>query len=225
MTDATQVSRHTETQAPHPLRARVEEAEREVAEAQQALDVILEPNDDCAEGWRVSRAEDRLRETQLGLVGSDCPREWELREGGFAYDTVTANSVEEALEIARGNVDRSNYSECEGTIWIDVRITCEETGERESSSVTLEPDEPSCAKGEEHDWCSPHDLVGGLEENPGVHGHGGGVIITEVCRHCACKRVTDTWAPNPDTGEQGLRSVSYEEDAYTDEELTEVDWS
>jgi len=203
----------------------VEEAEREAAEAQQALDVILEPSDDCAEGWRVSRAEDHLREAQLELTGSDCPRQWELREEGFAYDTVTASSTEEAIEIARGNVDRSNYSECEGTIWIDVCVTCEETGESESAAVTLEPDEPACAAGEHHDWCSPHDLVGGLEENPGVHGHGGGVIITEVCRHCACKRVTDTWAQNRDTGEQGLRSVSYEEDAYTDEELAEVDWS
>ena len=45
-----------------------------------------------------------------------------------------------------------------------------------------------------------------------------------MCRHCACKRTTDTWAQNKETGEQGLRSVSYEEDAYTVEELDGIDW-
>ena len=63
-----------------------------------------------------------------------------------------------------------------------------------------------------------------MAEDPGVHGHGGGVLITEVCRHCGCKRTTDTWAQNPETGVDGLRSVSYEEDAYTAEELAEVEW-
>ncbi len=214
----------TTASSPNPLRKAVESAQAELDLAQQALDVIPEPSDDCAEGYRVSAAEDCLREAQLALVGSSCPRQWELREGGYAYDTITANSPEEALGVARGNVARSNYPDCEGTVWIDVRVRCEETGESDSDSVTLEPDAPYCADDHEHDWCSPHALVGGLEENPGVHGHGGGVIITEVCRHCGCKRVTDTWAQNPVTGEQGLRSVSYEEEAYTAEELTRVEW-
>jgi hypothetical protein len=54
-------------------------------------------------------------------------------------------------------------------------------------------------------------VVGGHRDNPGVFGHDGGVIIREVCRHCAAYRVTDTWAQNPATGEQGLESVTYEE--------------
>jgi hypothetical protein len=208
----------------HPLRAAVEAAATALTVAQEALDAIAEPADDCAEGHRVSEAEDRLREAQLALVGSDCPRQWELREDGYLYDEVTADSAEEALAIVRDNVDRSNYSDCTGTLWIDVKVTCEETGESDSDNVTLEPDEPSCGDGEEHDWRSPIELVGGCEENPGVYGHGGGVIITEVCRHCCCKRVTDTWAQNRDTGEQGLESVSYEEDAYTADELARVEW-
>lgn len=208
----------------HPLRAAVEEAEAALAVAQEALDAILEPADDCAEGHRVSEAEDRLRETQLALVGSGCPREWKLREGGYDYHTVTATSAEAALKIARDNVDRSYYPDCTGTLWIIVSVRCEETGETESGVATLDEDEPTCEAGHEHAWCSPHALVGGLEENPGVHGNGGGVIITEVCRHCGCKRTTDTWAQNPETGEQGLRSVEYEEDAYTAEELAAVEW-
>jgi hypothetical protein len=34
---------------------------------------------------------------------------------------------------------------------------------------------------------------------------------------CGCERTTDTWAQNPETGEQGLQSVSYEEGKYADE--------
>jgi hypothetical protein len=211
-----------ETETTHPLRAAVETAKAGLTIAQVAFDALAEPTDDCAEGHAVSEAEDRLRAAQLALVGSDCPRQWDLREGGYEYDEITAESAEEALEIARENVDRSNYSECKGTLWIDVRVSCEETGEDDSDTVTLDEDAPNCADGETHDWQSPHSLVGGLTENPGVHGHGGGVVIAEVCARCGCKRVTDTWAQNPETGEQGLHSVAYEEDAYTAEELRDA---
>lgn len=212
----------------HPLRAAVAKAAVELQFARDSLEAA-EANDDLCDvdrgadvrAWEaaVSTFEETLETVQRALAGSDCPRKWELREGGYPYDTVTATSPEAALEVARGNVDRSNYSDCKGTLWIDVRVACEETGETDSDSVTLHEEEPDCADDEVHDWRSPHSLVGGLEENPGVHGHGGGVIITEVCRHCGCKRVTDTWAQNRDTGEQGLESVEYEEDAYTSEEL------
>jgi hypothetical protein len=42
-------------------------------------------------------------------------------------------------------------------------------------------------------------------------GHGGGVIIREVCAHCGKYRVTDTWAQRMDTGAQGLEAVEYRE--------------
>ena len=42
-----------------------------------------------------------------------------------------------------------------------------------------------------------------------MYGHGGGVIITEVCRHCGRYQITDTWAQNPENGEQGLTSTEY----------------
>jgi hypothetical protein len=52
-------------------------------------------------------------------------------------------------------------------------------------------------------------LLGGLKESPGVVGHGGGVRITEVCRHCGVRRITDTWATNPCDGTQGYECVEY----------------
>jgi hypothetical protein len=137
--------------------------------------------------------------------------QWALREEGYEYETITADSADEALEIAKGNVDRSNYSEAEGTIWIDVRVRNTITGEEDCATVTLEPDAPNCEDGQDHDWCSPYSVLGGLKENPGVWGHGGGVIIKTVCAHCGCYCITDTWAQNPSNGEQGLESTTYED--------------
>ncbi len=89
--------------------------------------------------------------------------------------------------------------------------TLTEDGEwSETYTIRVDVAEPRCA-GAAHDWQAPYDVVGGIEENPGVWGHGGGVIITAVCAHCGMYRVTDTWAQRRDTGEQGLRSVTYRE--------------
>lgn len=77
-------------------------------------------------------------------------------------------------------------------------------------TVDIPGEEPSCKSGKEHEWERPHDIVGGLEENPGVHGHGGGVIIHEVCSHCGIHRHTDTWA---DDGRGGVcESITYSSD-------------
>lgn len=136
---------------------------------------------------------------------------WDLYEGsGYPYATITADSAEEALEEAKSNVDRSNYEGADGTLWIDVRVINQVTGEEATDTVTLDPDVPACADGHDHDWQSPCAVVGGIKDNPGVWGHGGGVIIREVCAHCGTYRVTDTWAQRMDTGEQGLTSVAYE---------------
>lgn len=80
--------------------------------------------------------------------------------------------------------------------------------DEDSHTITREPDEPGCSA-DAHDWRTPHAVVGGAKENPGCRGHGGGVIQTEVCAHCGAYMVTDTWAQDPQTGEQGLRSIEY----------------
>lgn len=75
---------------------------------------------------------------------------------------------------------------------------------------------PKCDKSR-HTWRRPWSIVGGLKENPGVHGKGGGVIITDVCITCGCARHTDTWA---DDGRGGVRrgnAVTYIEGQYADE--------
>ncbi len=77
-------------------------------------------------------------------------------------------------------------------------------------TLKLHPAAPDCAEGHEHDWQSPYEIVGGIRDNPGVWGHGGGVIYREVCAHCGAYKITDTWATRPDNGVQGLTSVCYE---------------
>jgi hypothetical protein len=84
----------------------------------------------------------------------------------------------------------------------------------EQITVVVPMPKPPCAPGEDHDWQSPYDIVGGCKENPGVWGHGGGVVINECCIHCGARKRTDTWAQSPVTGEQGIEEVTYERDVY-----------
>lgn len=201
-----------------------------VAEARDAYVLAKTAYDECEcempEGQRcvhynaMHDAEAVVDAACAALRDSDEPRDWILREEGYDYATIEAASAEEALEEARDNVDIANYPGFDGeartsTIWVSVNVRCEETDEEDSATVQCDPDEPEC-EGTAHDWQSPYDLLGGLKENPGVQGHGGGVVIEEVCMRCGCARITDTWAQNPETGEQGLEGVSYEPEKYAD---------
>lgn len=135
------------------------------------------------------------------------------------YDGMSAE------DAAQEYVNGGDWGDRDHTMWFTIytwREGIDENGEivrwdEDTHTITLDPDEPDCKDGQEHDWQSPHEILGGIEENPGVWCHGGGVIIREVCMHCGCERATDTWAQNPETGEQGLRSVAYTANKYADE--------
>lgn len=127
-------------------------------------------------------------------------------------------------EAANEYVATGEWGDITETVWFEILVTPvddddEETGEGEWIDVTLDPPLPPCAEGYEHEWKSPYSVLGGLRENPGVQGHGGGVIITEVCCHCGIYEITDNWAQNPDNGEQGLTSTSYR-----DADATSLAW-
>lgn len=130
-------------------------------------------------------------------------------------------TIEAAREAALEEGDASKWETSTETTWTDVQIIEAEDGYEDvvvdTVVVTTDPEEPDCTDDEDHDWQSPVDIVGGCEENPGVFGSGGGVHIHEVCLHCGCERIIDTWAQRRDTGEQGLRSVEYIEGKYADE--------
>lgn len=143
---------------------------------------------------------------------------WVADDGNAQIEFPDASDGEEA---AREYVDGGDWGDRSETVWIDVwawrrGFALDEDGDpveleidRERHTITLEAEEPECDAADGHDWQSPYEVLGGCRSNPGVFGKGGGVIITEVCAHCGCYRRTDTWATNPDTGEQGLRSLEY----------------
>lgn len=129
-----------------------------------------------------------------------------LCSDGYLNLTLLSTSPAAA---ARRYVDEGDFTAAESTIWIAVSVQAGE--ETEIIDVELHPAEPKCVKGQPHDWKAPYSVVGGLPESPGVFGNGPGITYTEVCRHCAAYRRGDTFATNPETGERGFRSITYDE--------------
>lgn len=129
----------------------------------------------------------------------------------------------QAEEWARGG--DWGVEEDQRYVYVDVRIY--EVGEGEDGehieelvdtvTVAIAPEEPDCTHEDGHDWQAPHEIVGGIESNPGVWGHGGGIIADECCMRCGCRRRTDTWAQRSDTGEQGLEEVTYQPGYYAEQ--------
>lgn len=66
-------------------------------------------------------------------------------------------------------------------------------------TIAIEPTEPKCEEGHEHNWIDQDD----------TRGHGGGITYSHKCEHCGAIKLTDTWAQNRATGEQGLDSTEY----------------
>lgn len=127
---------------------------------------------------------------------------------------------ESAYDAAREYVESGHWAEASSTFWVTVYSWPDGDKENgETFTIRVDPKEPKCIGNRSHDWVSPHSVVGGCRENPGVWGHGGGVVIMEICKHCARYRKTNTWDQNPDTGEQGLESVSF-----LDPDQGSIDW-
>lgn len=135
------------------------------------------------------------------------------------YDVDYEIEAETAEDAAQEYVDSGDWGERLRTSWVHVRVRTPDQDRRDGEEVrvTLDPDEPDCADEDGHDWQQPVEIVGGLQENPGVHGHGGGVRDTYVCVRCGCRRTYDTWAQDPENGEQGLDATEYEPECYAEE--------
>lgn len=185
-------------------------AELALADAQQAYDEDETDGEASGTTARLEAAEAAVDAARAALAASDEPRTFRIHwlDGSGVREEITASSMAEAVAMAQDRAEIGDWGN-DKTVWVRAQVI-DVDGSTTTVNTTVHPDEPECVEGEEHDWCSDHEIVGGIEENPGVWGHGGGVIITEACRRCGCARVTDTWATDPCTGEQGLTSVSYE---------------
>jgi hypothetical protein len=173
-----------------------------------ALHELMEARDSAHSASVEIDVDGALAELREALRDSAEEREYTIRADG-GEDTITASSLADALQQAK-EWAREGLDADLTTVWSTVYVDGED-GTSDQVSVSLDPTEPDCADGHSHDWQSPLSLVGGIAENPGVQGHGAGVIMREVCSACGTYRTTDTYAQNPETGEQGLTSVSYEE--------------
>lgn len=148
------------------------------------------------------------------LVTTDVDVEWYDDEGGRF--TVTGHAVQVTtstiLVWVSSEETGGKWGDCLEHATYDVdgdsldsfaKILATEVAEK---SGTLELPPPDCLDDHSHEW-EPEQS--GCEQNPGVFGHGGGVIIIEICANCKCKKITDTWA---DDGHGGHRKeVRYEE--------------
>lgn len=143
------------------------------------------------------------------------PRRWNITEDGAECGSVEADTLDEALDLARDLIEcgNSGYDLRDGPVHATYYVTSDATGARGRLRITWQQLVPDCESGEDHDWQSPHAIVGGICETPGVHGHGGGVIIRECCARCGMYRITDTWAQDPATGEVISDDVITYEDA------------
>lgn len=104
----------------------------------------------------------------------------------------------------------ADYAPAAATYWVTVDVT-DDAGVASKHKIAINPRGPRCTTGTHHDWQSPLEVIGGLAENPGVSGHGGGVRIRTACARCGTYRVIDTWAQDIVDGEQGLESIAYAE--------------
>lgn len=139
-------------------------------------------------------------------------------------DIHTTTSIHASTPAAAAEAFCTDFDAPDRSIAIRVVVTGGSLGEEtEDVIVVIHPPEPRChaACDDRHRWESPHALVGGIKENPGVWGAGGASIrIKEVCVLSGTMKTTTT--PS-----QGVESefdhtvITYEENAVDVEALAE----
>ena len=144
---------------------------------------------------------------------------WIADDGNAEVEYPDADSGEDAAReyVADGCWGSSNETGLVKVYAWRVGYTIDEEGfpveiriDRNPHMIEIEPEEPDCSNDDGHDWQAPHEIVGGMEENPGVIGHGGGVVIKKVCAHCGAYKIENTRDTDSATGTQ-FHSVEYKD--------------
>ena len=136
-------------------------------------------------------------------IGGDV---WVTRDGqgSEGYVAFAGEPSEKDIEVVEDWWRSGEWDLSNGTIWVrPILVMLDENGEdvedtSEHLTIAIDPPEPPCLGRKKHEW-----------EMVSARGHGGGVIVKAVDSQCGWMRITDTWAQDPETGEQGLTSVSY----------------
>ena len=124
------------------------------------------------------------------LRASDDHQSWDVEaEPGSTLDELAqAQARQQADDSDMWDLDRRGPH----TITVAELDDDGEEIDSASATVTIGPAVPKCVAGD-HAWAAPHDLLGGLRDNPGVAGKAGGVTIDEICSLCGLQRRIDTW--------------------------------
>lgn len=172
--------------------------------------------------------DDRLGLLGLRRAGQHIHAGWAWIDDGAQYGEPVAipeevtdlegwaeQTAQEAADLSTGSADADHEIRWKYNLTIQVIDEDGDLAEITASGEAL--DEPPiahrCPEGDDHEWEAPHHLVGGLEENPGVHGsNNGGIVMLQVCRKCGTYRHTDTGATESATGATTTRTTYQEPD-------------
>jgi len=155
--------------------------------------------DNCLAFRGLGHAERIVTIVRIELRDSDEPRAYEVRDDNSSWEiTSTPSTLDEDVEES---VRDGDWGDDTGSwVWTG-RSSCEATSEEDSHRVAFEAEEASCDHDDGHDWRSPHAMLGGLSENPGVWGGpNGGTTSREVCGHCGLYRTYQSHATNRNDG-------------------------
>jgi hypothetical protein len=177
--------------------------------------------------------EEHVFTLHLHIKAPDLPWFCSDSEGGYRVMAPTMEQAAQAfVDAGDYRLSRDEQGPDATTTWVSVRVApCDdpdveiddEQVEEPSSDadwttikIAIDPHTPECADGtkapgsdQQHNWQTPLALVGGNRSNPGVFSSGGGIRSKEVCVHCGCTKTTDTWAQDPEDGEQGLTAITF----------------
>lgn len=121
---------------------------------------------------------------------------WVADDGNAEVEFPEAESASEAAQLYVGGGGWGNDDDSFAIVvytWMRNYVGDEYVDEedRESHLVVVHPDEPECPATTDgkHRWGSPHELVGGIESNPGLWaGNGCSIVSVDVCLCCGLGR-------------------------------------
>ena len=161
------------------------------------------------------------------------PRYYAVEDGGastwLAEDTTANNANERARDWVREGEYGGEEAVQGYTVYLVEKPTPEQLAnnephgssddayEVESGTVVIPATVPDCIHADGHDFIATMDVEGGLAENPGVQGNGGGVTIDTHCSRdgCAVTRHVNTWAQ--DAHGEPYKSTTYGKRELADE--------
>jgi hypothetical protein len=158
-----------------------------------------------------------LAQDRRSIVGSvateDDLQSWEVRRNGSVTGWIVARSVSMALIVVRDSFPKTRVeagiAETNETVFVELSVSCSKTGESGSTSIAFHPAEPTCLSGRRHSW-TVRDETDPFDQTPGgMMETREGVLVTEVCCHCGCYKVTDAFEKRADHLHARATTLSY----------------